>query len=75
MTAMRVPPLAMSGRHGAAYGNYLDEFCGDPEISQYLGNVIGWHSYGCDRVPRVFLSQRRKLRDKLPEYPGWRFWH
>ena len=74
MTAMRVPALAMSGRRSAAYGNYLDEFCGDPEISKYLGNVIGWHSYGCDRVPRVFLSQRRKLRDKLPEYPGWRFW-
>ncbi len=74
MTAMRVPQLAMTGGSDALHGNYLDEFCGDPEVSKYLGNVIGWHSYGCDRVPRVFLSQRLKLREKLPEYPDWRFW-
>ncbi len=74
MATMRAQKFSMSVKQREAHGDYLDEFCGDPEVSKYLGSVIGWHSYMCDRVPRVFLTQRRKLRDKLAEYPDWRFW-
>ena len=74
MAAMRVPLRFTSRMFGGTYGDYLSAFCADPEINRYLGNVIGWHSYLCDRVPTLFLSQRQKLRKALQDYPGWRFW-
>jgi len=61
-------------RYGKRFGFYLKDFCGDPAVAKYMGNVIGWHSYLCDKVPEPFLSQRQKLGERLKNYPGWRFW-
>ncbi|HUW61066.1 MAG TPA: glycoside hydrolase [Candidatus Bathyarchaeia archaeon] len=74
MADMRAQAAFTTLQYREKYGDYLDEFCGNPEVNKYLGNVIGWHSYQCDLLPRLFLWQRRKLGEKLQEYPGWRFW-
>jgi len=60
--------------YGEKYGDYLDEFCGDPAVNDKLGNVICSHSYGFDKVPELLVPQRLKFREKLDEYPGWRYW-
>ena len=59
---------------GAAYGDYMDELAGYQEISPYLGNVVCAHAYGSALLDGVMVPIRERLRKKLDEYPGWRFW-
>lgn len=61
-------------RHGAKYGDYFDDLCGDPAIADKLGGVICAHSYGFDTIPGLLVPQRVEFRKKLDEFPGWRYW-
>ena len=61
-------------RYGEKYGDYFDDFCGDPAVNDKLGNVICAHSYGFDSVPSLLVPQRVKFKEKFDEYPDWRYW-
>ena len=37
--------------HGAKYGDYIRDFCGDPEMERIMGWLICSHSYRADLVP------------------------
>ncbi len=60
--------------YGARYGNYVSEFCGDPETADLMGRLICSHSYRSDLLPNGLVNARQKLRAQLDLYPGWRFW-
>ena len=63
-----------SARFGAGYGNYLEEFLGDPEIAPLLDGRLSYHDYGSDPVDGPMLLDRVTLGDRLKRYPGWKFW-
>ena len=63
-----------SDRWGAPYGNYLEEFVGDPELSPLLSRRIGYHDYGSDRVDGPLVDHRRTLGEQMKRYPGWKLW-
>ena len=64
----------ISAEYQTTYGNYIDTFLGDPQVSPLLANRIGFHSYGSDRLETQLLPHRRKLREKMDHYPGWKLW-
>ncbi len=64
----------MSRKYGSIYGDYLDAFCGDPEVSGALGGVVCAHSYWNDLAPLMIQTGRRRFRMQLEKYPGWRYW-
>jgi O-Glycosyl hydrolase family 30 len=59
---------------GALYGNYLDEFAGDATISGMLSGQIGYHSYGSDGINGPLTANRKRLGEKMKQYPGWKLW-
>ncbi|MGA2184560.1 MAG: glycoside hydrolase [Bryobacteraceae bacterium] len=61
-------------RWGAPYGNYLEEFLGDPSISPLLSGRIGYHAYGSDPVDGPLVNNRRELAESMKKYPGWKIW-
>lgn len=63
-----------SARWGAPYGNYLEEFVGDPSISPLLSGRIGYHAYGSDPVDGPLVNDRRELAESMKKYPGWKIW-
>ena len=72
-----LPPLysvaeGMSTRYGARYGNYIDEFMGDPEVSGLLNHRLSYHDYGSDRIKGELLERRQAVRAKMDHYPGWK---
>ncbi len=58
----------------AAYGNYLDDFIGDPAIRPLMGERISYHDYGSDRVAGELVEHRTQLGEKIKEYPGCKLW-
>lgn len=71
---MRAEHRGTSKKYGGKVGDYLDEFCGDPNLKDALGGVICCHSYRCDFVPEELVPERLKFKEKFDEYPGWRYW-
>ncbi len=63
-----------SARWGAPYGNYIEEFLGDPSIGPLLSGRIGYHSYGSDPVDGPLLNNRQELAASIKKYPGWKIW-
>ena len=63
-----------SAAWGAPYGNYLDEFPGDPSINGLLSNRMGYHDYGSDKLAGELLENRARLGEKSKQYPGWKLW-
>lgn len=61
-------------KYGEKYGDYLAEFCSDPEVNSMMGNVICGHSYGNDLIGRALVPMREKLRESLSKYPDWKHW-
>ena len=59
---------------GAPYGNYLDEFLGDPTISGLLSRRFSYHDYGSDLIATQLVQNRATLGEKLKKYPGWKTW-
>lgn len=60
--------------HGAKYGDYVRDFCGDPEMERIMGRLICSHSYRADLVPHSMVNARIRLRNLMDKYPGWKFW-
>lgn len=56
------------------YGDYLDAFCGDPAVNDKIGGKISAHSYWFDLVPELLIPTRQRLRAKIDQYPGWKYW-
>ncbi len=74
-----LPPLyqvaeRMTKKYGAKYGDYVDDFCGDPEISGTLHHRLSYHDYGSDRLKGQFVENRTAVRKKFDQYPGWKPW-
>jgi hypothetical protein len=61
-------------RWGSPYGNYLEEFAGDPEIAPLLSRRLSFHDYGSDLVNGPLVEHRRTLAEKMKRYPGWKLW-
>lgn len=59
---------------GAPYGNYLEEFAGDPAVSGLLSKRIGYHSYGSDQPGKGLVEHRTRLGSEMKRYPGWKLW-
>lgn len=74
LTDLFLGSLKASVAYGKPYGNYLDALCGDPEVSGKIGNKISAHSYWFDLVPKLLVPARQRLRKKLDQYPGWKYW-
>ena len=64
----------MTKEYGVNYGNYIDEFLGDPAISPLLSGRFLYHDYSSDVVGKTLLEWRQQLRKKQDQYPGWKFW-
>ena len=58
----------------ALYGNYINDFCGDPQINDKIGNVLCCHSYLSDVVTRLLVRHRQKMREAMDAYPEWKYW-
>ncbi len=74
-----LPPLysvveRMSKTYGARYGDYAREFLGDKAISGLLKNRLSYHDYGSDLLKGQLVENRRAVRKKLDQYPGWKLW-
>lgn len=74
-----LPPLysvneKMSATHGAQYGNYLDEFLGDKQVSGLLDHRLSYHDYGSDLLKGQLVENRQAVRSKFERYPGWKLW-
>ena len=63
-----------TGRWRAEYGNYIDEFLGDPSINGLLSGRIGYHSYGSDLLSGPLVNNRVQLGQKMKQYPSWKLW-
>ncbi len=64
----------MTKAYGVDYGNYIDEFLGDPSIAPLLSGRFLYHDYGSDVEGKTLLEWRQLLRKKMDQYPGWKFW-
>jgi hypothetical protein len=64
----------MSRTYGARYGDYVDEFLGDPEIAPLLNHRFSYHDYNSDRIKGELIEHRRAARAKFDRYPGWKPW-
>ncbi len=60
--------------YGACYGDYVRQFCGDPEMAGIMDRLICSHSYRSDLLPNGLVNARRKLRAMLDLNPGWKYW-
>lgn len=58
----------------AAYGDYLNWICADPEVSAGFGGVVSYHSYWSDRFPDQLVQDRERLARALKNHPGWKIW-
>lgn len=66
--------LKASVAYNQPYGDYWDAFAGDPAVNDKIGNKISAHSYWFDLVPSLLIPTRQRLRKKLDQYPGWKYW-
>jgi len=64
----------MTKKYGKVYGDYLEAFCGDPQMNAKLGNTICAHSYWNDILESRLTNTRAEFQKKLAEYPGWKYW-
>jgi hypothetical protein len=74
-----LPPLysvaaRMSDTYGARYGEYLDEFAGDPSVAGLLNRRVLYHDYGSDLLKGQLVENRQAVRKKFDQYPGWKPW-
>jgi O-Glycosyl hydrolase family 30 len=79
MEVSGLPPLysladRMSKTYNANYGNYLDEFLGDPGTAGMLNHRFSYHDYGSDLIKGQLVENRQTLRKKFDQYPGWKPW-
>jgi len=58
----------------APYGNYLNEFVGDPDTKPLLSGRISYHDYGSDLVAGELVERRTKLGEEIKKYPGCKLW-
>jgi hypothetical protein len=64
----------ISNTYHATYGNYIDEFLGDPSVSGLLNHRFSYHDYNSDRINGELVEHRKAVRAKLDRYPGWKPW-
>ncbi len=74
-----LPPLSsvdkkISDTYHATYGNYIDEFLGDPSVSGLLNHRLSYHDYNSDRINGELVEHRKAVRAKFDRYPGWKPW-
>jgi len=53
---------------------YIDLLAGDPDLRDKVDKRVCSHAYWSHDLKGNFLPVRRDLREKLNQYPGWRFW-
>jgi len=63
-----------SQRWGATYGDYIDELCGNAQVSELLARRIAYHSYWSDDPGGQLLQNRERLCEAMGRYPDWRLW-
>lgn len=68
------PNAKATAKYGSKFGDYLEEFAGDPAIGPALARRLSYHSYWSDRVTGQLIRHRQQLRRKLDRFPGWRLW-
>jgi O-glycosyl hydrolase len=62
-----------SQKYGAPYGNYLEVFCRDPEVSSILDSTLCYHDYSSFEGQSV-IDHHNTLGEKMKQYPGWKLW-
>lgn len=73
--SMQMPGMYGFIRSGdAKYGDYVKDFCGDPQMAEVLNRTIACHSYWADLLPQGLSGIRGKLRGMLDQHPEWTFW-
>lgn len=63
-----------TSRWKAPYGNYIKTFLGDPTLKAIMSDRISYHDYGSDRVAGELVENRKKLGEKIGQYPGCKLW-
>ena len=67
------PAEKMTGEFKSLFGDYLLQFCGDPQISPVLNHVIGYHAYWSDDRHRI-SADRAALHQAMARFPQWQLW-
>jgi O-glycosyl hydrolase len=68
-----MPAAAESQRWGAAYGDYLKVFCGDPAVVPLLDGVMCYHDYSSFSGAAVETDHARLGRERV-KYPDVKLW-
>jgi O-glycosyl hydrolase len=61
-------------RYKTPYGNYIDFLADDPELNTKVGQTVCTHGYGSEPLHRIFLKERRQIREEIAAHPGWKVW-
>jgi O-glycosyl hydrolase len=67
------PATNESQRWGAAYGDYLKVFCGDPAFAPFLDGVMCYHDYSSFSGRSVEVDHAR-LGKEMVKYPNIKLW-
>lgn len=67
------PNANVSAKYAAAFGDYLDDFAADPELTAALEMTLAYHNYDSIAGDDL-IRHHERLGQKLREHPGWKLW-
>lgn len=76
---MLYPASDMKLKYGEDYGEYIDFFFQDPDLSTIVGNKLCSHSYWTERIINPMpwedlIATRETLSQKMEGYPNSKYW-